>query len=179
MVSVQTHMGMQERQGRRSGFLISFGENLPSLTESLMLTSWFRPPNDLYHCCGSVPPSSDLYFHCFTSPPASLAGSIYKTLLPLSHTRSRWTWTLAWRKQPLWLLSSNPFFMVSICIVLTLCIVENFLSTRNLHVFVWNHTVVPDISAQVRRGCSSDVSRCLHAIPPEYPGAFTVSPMTL
>jgi len=68
--------------------------------------------------------------------------------------------------------------MVSIGIVLTLSIVENFLS-RHFHVFVWNHTVVPHTSAQVRRGCLSDVSRCLHALSPEYPGAFTVSPITL
>ena len=148
-------------------------------TESLMLTGWFRPPNDPYHWWVSVPPSSDLCFHCFTSLLASLAGSIYNTLLSLSYTRSRWTWSLAWRMQPLWLLSSSPFFTVSIWIVLTLCFVEIFLSTRHFYVFVWNHTVVPHISAQVHRGCLSDVSRCLHAISPEYAGAFTVSPITL
>jgi hypothetical protein len=63
--------------------------------------------------------------------------------------------------------------MVGICIVLILCTVKDFLSTRSLHVFVWNYIVVLDIPTQVRRGCPFDVSRGLLAILPGYHGVST------
>ena len=60
--------------------------------------------------------------------------------------------------------------MVSICNAFSPCIVEGFLSTRNLHVLIWSHIVVLGISTQLRRGCSFHGSRCLLAISPRYYG---------
>src|SRR5882757_5058902 len=59
-----------------------------------------------------------------------------------------------------------------ICIAFTLRTFEYFLLTRNLYFLVWNHIVVPDIPAQLRRGCSSHDSRCVLAIPLGYDGVF-------
>lgn len=47
------------------------------------------------------------------------------------------------------------------------------LLTRNLHLLIRNHIVVPDISAQLCRGRSSYVNCCLLVIPPGYHGGFS------